>query len=133
MVMTKEQAIVIRDSVQEALNGLNISGVAFEVGRTSYNFVGTGTLKVSFAHVTDEGVVETPERIAFIKNAFSYGLNPSDIDKTFIDGMGVAYKITGLKPRRHKYPVSGTRLSDGKPYKFSEFQVQRGLPGGENG
>lgn len=127
MGITAQEIRTLRSYLQEAIDGLGVGDTTFEVGSASFNpREGHGHFKVTFASKTSAGIVETPERLAFIKYAFRYGLTPGNIDDNFVNN-GTEYRITGLKTRRPKYPISGVRVSDGKPFKFTEFQVQRGL------
>ena len=127
MGITKQDVRTLRGYLQEAIDGLGVGDTTFTVGSASFDSLeGHGTFKVGFASKTSSGVVETPERLAFIKYASSYGLTPENIDDTFVSN-GAVYKITGIKTRRPKYPISAVRVSDNRNFKFTEFQVQRGL------
>jgi len=79
------------------------------------------TFKPKFAVVTDSGVPADFERLAP-----KYGLEPSDFGKTFTS-LGRQFRITGIKPTRRQYPISGERVPDGKSYKFTAQQVVTGL------
>ena len=57
--------------------------------------------------------------------AFRFGLNDSDFGKTFTSN-GEQFTITGLNPRRKKYPVSAVN-SRGTSYKFGAESVKRHL------
>lgn len=64
-----------------------------------------------------DGEVKSREALEFERMATLYGFEPSDLGKTFMS-RGRRFKITGLKTRRHKYPISAECLDDGKGYKF---------------
>lgn len=53
----------------------------------------------------------------FVTHCGRYGFEPSDLGRSFAT-RGVAYTITGLHTKRHKYPISAERNYDGKPFKF---------------
>ncbi len=55
-----------------------------------------------------------------------YGLDPSDLGKTFKSGTA-SYKIVGLKRRNRKYPIVAKNLRNGKTYKFPTSFVKAGL------
>ena len=57
--------------------------------------------------------------------AKSYGLEPTDLGKTFMVN-GSLYTITGVSPSRPKFPIDGTR-SDGKKFKFPALTVKMAL------
>lgn len=123
MGITRQEVKTLRSYLQEAIDGLGVGDTTFTVGSASFDpIAGNGHFKVDFASITSEGVVETPERIDFIRFASNYGLTPDNIDDTFVTN-GTQYRITGLKTRRKKFPISGERVSDGKPFKFTADQV----------
>ncbi|WP_152533393.1 MULTISPECIES: hypothetical protein [unclassified Labrenzia] len=66
----------------------------------------------------EDGSLFEPDREMFEILAPQYGLDPSDFGKEF-DDRGERFRVTGLEPRRPKYPVNAERLSDRRKYKFS--------------
>ena len=60
------------------------------------------------------------------RHASMYGL-PVDAFGTVFRSNGTEYRICGISTRRPKYPVLGTRVSDGKKFKFTADVVIRGL------
>lgn len=81
-------------------------------------------IKLEVSEITG-GVALTPEREAFVKEAMSYGLSPTDLDAEFTANDGTVYKIVGLAPRSRKYPIVAARQPDGKAYKFGQETVVR--------
>lgn len=65
----------------------------------------------------------------FDENCHFYGLKPEDFGKTFKDGKGRPYKITGLCPERPKMVVKAVS-ADGKNYLFPAAGVIRALQNG---
>jgi hypothetical protein len=57
--------------------------------------------------------------------AKSYGLEPTDLGKTFMVNNNL-YVITGINPNRPKFPIAATR-SDGKKFKFPALTVKAAL------
>lgn len=81
------------------------------------------TLKFELMDVSPSGEVKSPEAEAWKLNAHRYGFQAEDLGGTFVS-RGETYKITGLKTRRPKYPVSATKLSNGRPHKFPVEMVK---------
>jgi hypothetical protein len=59
----------------------------------------------------------------FINYASMYGLEPSDLGKEF-KSRGKTYRITGFKPRSHKYPILAVNVRTGKAFKFMVEDVK---------
>lgn len=59
-----------------------------------------------------------PEKEDFELYASLYNLKPEDYGKEF-NSNGATYTLTGLNPRRPKYPISARR-QDGKRFKFTD-------------
>lgn len=69
-----------------------------------------------------DGSTLAPEQLLFEALAEAYGLSPSDYGREFTTGRET-FRITGIDPRRPKYPVSVERVSDRQGYKFTSDQV----------
>jgi len=67
----------------------------------------------------------TLEKAQFGLCAKAYGLEPTDLGKTFMVNNNL-YVITGINPNRPKFPISGVR-SDGKKFKFPALTVKAAL------
>jgi hypothetical protein len=63
---------------------------------------------------------------AFVKNAFMYGLKADDYGKTFMSN-GEEFRISGIKSRAKKYPITADRVRDGQSYKFPASLVKSKL------
>ena len=96
--------------------GLAIVGVGGTVGTTEF------LAKFECCEVSSDGVAQTKERSDFTDQATFFGLQASDLDRTFVS-QGNEFRIVGLKPGRSKYPIIGERLADGKRYKFPGEKV----------
>jgi hypothetical protein len=72
----------------------------------------------------ETGEALTREAQDFKRSAKQFGFEPEDLGSEFTV-RGTVYKITGLKTRRHKYPISAVRVSDGKGFKFPVESVKR--------
>jgi hypothetical protein len=83
---------------------------------------GNYRLKIECA-VEVNGQVMTHEVEDFKRYARHFGLEPSDLGKT-ITHLGEAYRVEGLKPKSHRFPVTATRLRDGKRYKIPASAVR---------
>lgn len=69
-----------------------------------------------------DGTALDPERLRFEALAEAFGLSPADFGRQF-DTARERFKITGIDPRRPKYPVSAERIPDGQGFKFTSDQV----------
>jgi hypothetical protein len=69
-----------------------------------------------------DGTALDPERLRFEALVEAFGLSPADYGRQFSTGRE-RFKITGIDPRRPKYPVSGERIPDGQGFKFTSDQV----------
>ncbi len=57
-----------------------------------------------------------------------YGLVPSDFGCTVFNSRGEECILNGINPRRSRFPILGTRVRDGKHFKFTIDIVNRVLP-----
>lgn len=69
-----------------------------------------------------DGTALDPERLRFEALAEAFGLSPADYGRLFSTGRE-QFRITGIDPRRPKYPVSAKRIPDGQGFKFTAEQV----------
>jgi hypothetical protein len=69
-----------------------------------------------------DGTALDPERLRFEALAEAFGLSPADYGRQFNTGRD-HFRITGIDPRRPKYPVSAERIPDGQGFKFTSNQV----------
>jgi hypothetical protein len=69
-----------------------------------------------------DGTALDPERLRFEALAEAFGLTPAYFGRQFSTGREL-FKITGIDPRRPKYPVSAERIPDGQGFKFTSEQV----------
>ena len=69
-----------------------------------------------------DGTAFNLEKDMFAYLAERYGLTPSDFGREFIAG-GERFRITGIDPKRPKYPVSAERLPDRRGFKFTAENV----------
>jgi hypothetical protein len=69
-----------------------------------------------------DGTALDPEKLLFGALAEAFGLSPDDYGRQFSTGRE-RFRITGIDPRRPKYPVSAERIPDGQRFKFTTDQV----------
>lgn len=69
-----------------------------------------------------DGSALDPDRLRFEALAEAFGLSPADYGCQFSTGRE-EFRITGIEPRRPKYPVSAERIPDGQGFKFTAEQV----------
>lgn len=122
MDITKTKAIFAE--LAEAVKEIEKKhGVSFSRGNGKYSDTDC-YMKVTFTDNDINGDVKTPEATAFENYADHYGLQKSDLNKTFTQ-RGETFKIVGLKTRSHKYPILCKKVSNGKGYKFPSEDVVR--------
>ncbi len=69
-----------------------------------------------------DGTALDPERLRFDALAEAFELTSTDCGRQFSTGREL-FRITGIAPRRTKYPVSAERIPDGQRFKFTSDQV----------
>jgi hypothetical protein len=69
-----------------------------------------------------DGSIFEPDKAMFELMAESYGLASGDFGREFSTG-NETFRITGIEPRRPKYPIKAERLTDRRGFKFSAENV----------
>lgn len=69
-----------------------------------------------------DGRTLDPEQLRFEALAEAFGLSPGDFGREFGTGRD-RFRITGIDPRRPKYPISAERVPDRQGFKFTSDQV----------
>jgi hypothetical protein len=107
----------------KALEGIAAEhGLSIRPGRHSFNDA-NANLKFTLSDITSSGEVLTPEAEAFKLQAARFGLSPDDLYGTFTF-QGEQFRITGLKTRRPKFPISAEKVSTGRAHKFTESSLR---------
>ena len=88
--------------------------------RLTGKYTDDGSVTVSFTFQT-AGATEY-ERTVAERNAVALGLPQDILGRSFLH-KGRVFTVTGIVPRRRKYPVSATR-DDGKAYKFAPVSIR---------
>lgn len=121
----RDTARILSEECAVALHAV-ASKYGLELVRKAGTF-GARELNVKFqlrsAEVGDGGVTITRESQTFKSLAPIYGLSPDDLGREFTTSNG-RYKITGLVPRRGKYPIQAVCVVTGKGFKFSADTVK---------
>jgi len=99
-------------------HGLVIQGSPLHEVNLRYGF--NFTIEVGIP--MSDGTILEPGRALFEVLAGDFGLNASDFGREF-RANGEAFRITGLSPRRPKYPIDAERLSDRGQFKFTAENV----------
>jgi len=89
-----------------AKHGLSFTRAGGRFSATTY------TPKISFSIVSESGIPAD-----FARLAPAYGLTVEDFGREFTTYSGT-YRVTGISPRRRKYPISAECVLTGKGYKF---------------
>ena len=69
-----------------------------------------------------DGTAFNLEKDRFEFLAEHYGLQPSDFDREFRTG-SERFRITGIDPKRPRYPISAERIPDRRGFKFTVENV----------
>ena len=121
--VTKAQIDKLRREIEKVLPGIAEKlGLSIKTGRAHYGHAGDLMLKV--AAVNEDGVVETPERLAWAGGARIRGLQQDLLDQTFTD-RGRTFRVAGLKTRSPKMCVVCVCEDNGKQYVFDAYSVRR--------
>ena len=113
---SKQNLGSIRRKMDEALKVIGEEfGINFVVGNIRFSEQEFKTQVTAVAQNGNENV--SPMEVAFKRNARSFGLKAEDFGKEFSTYNGT-YKITGMKPNNHKYPIIGECVRTGKSFKF---------------
>ena len=124
--MNKAELKHIRSRIDETLKALGEElCMQFHAGNCSYQ-EDRGTFKLEFIKRNENGTVTSQARKDFAKYSYMHGLKPEDIDRIF-ENRGEKYRVTGLLPRRRKYPIEAKRIKDGKCFIFGIDTVKREL------
>ncbi len=75
------------------------------------------TIKFEMLAPNASGEIESPEAKDFKRYAKQYGFEPEDLGSEFTH-RGEKFRITGLKTRRRRFPISAERIKDGRGFKF---------------
>jgi hypothetical protein len=113
------EAEMLRACVEVAAkHGLVAEGMGLQAMDLRWNF----EFGVRVSIPLPDGSTPDPERMLFEALAEEYGLSPDDFGREFSIGRE-RFVIADIDPRRPKYPVSATRVPDGKGYKFTAKNV----------
>ncbi|MDX8481530.1 hypothetical protein RFN28_24150 [Mesorhizobium sp. VK24D] len=69
-----------------------------------------------------DGTAFNLEKDMFVYLAEQYGLAASDLGREFTTG-SERFRITGIDPKRPKYPISAERIPDRRGFKFTAENV----------
>jgi hypothetical protein len=121
--MDRAKANAISADVEQAIAHLGMRhGIEIKVGRGS--FTGTSyTLKIESADISASGEVQSKEHVAFKRYADRYGLQASDLGRSF-EYDGRHYTIIGLNTRAPKRPIQ-TKTRSGKVYVWGSDFIAR--------
>lgn len=95
-------------------------GLKLSVGNISYSGKDM-TIKLNVALESYDAGKEQFER-----SCYRYGLKPEHYGAEFTSN-GKTFRLTGLNPRRPKYPISAVRVGDDKPFKFTKHVLTQVL------
>jgi hypothetical protein len=93
-----------------------------EGGRMTFSPGHNLSFKLTLSQKDTAGVASNPEVEEFKVFCTSFGLKPTDLHRVFRI-RGEDYQLLGLRRRRHRFPFSVKRVSDGKRFKFAADSV----------
>ena len=99
-------------------HGLVAEGLGIQAMDLRWNF----EFGVRVSIPLPDGSTLDPERMLFEALAEEFGLSPDDFGREFSTGQE-RFRVAAIDPRRPKYPISATRIPDGKGYKFTAENV----------
>ena len=101
-----------------AKHGLVAEGLGVQAMDLRWNF----EFGVRVSIPLPDGSTLDPDRILFEALAEEFSLSPDDFGREFSTGRE-RFRVAGIDPRRPKFPISATRIPDGKGYKFTAENV----------
>lgn len=120
--LDKKNLNLLRGKMSAALQAVATEfGLKIEVGSCRFN-LNSAEFKVEVSTISSDGTVNSREAVAFQRNASFFGLEPTDLGRTFRSG-GETYTITGLRPNAPRFPVLAER-ADGRSFKFPSENVK---------
>lgn len=128
----KQEVRRIRVAIEDALEKVgNQYGVQIKGGSGSFSSNNL-TLKLEASIVGENGEVKSKESETFKLYAKMYGLDPTDLGKTFTTFSNKTFEITGLMTRSRKYPIIVKDVITGKGFKFAVLEVKSLLERSKN-
>lgn len=99
-------------------------GISLKVGNIHFTR-NEATIKLT-ANAIKGGQVLTKEAADWNRHAKNHGITKS-VGDTFVSN-GAEYKITGWSTRRHRFPISSIRVSDGRSFKHCISAIRPANP-----
>ena len=122
----RETCRILRDTINHTLSSVgNRLGLKITAGSASYD-PQQATFKLECATLNSNGDPITKTVTDFTRNACLYGLEASDLGRSF-ESVGDTWTLVGLSPRSRKFPFLCRKERDGKIYKMAERVVKHGL------
>ncbi len=84
--------------------------------------------KIEMSEPNAQGQVESPHVTAFKTHCKLFGLEPTDLGRTFVS-RGRTFKIVGILPKCYKNPIAADAVDNGKKFKFPVEVVKAGFGG----
>ena len=127
--MNRTKAKIVTKDINEALVsvGRKHNLVLTVDGGTTYSSDSI-SMRIKGYEPDDTGTIETDEMKEFKFLSKLYGLKPDDLGREF-EYKGRQYKITGLKARRKKFPISVVETETNRMWKFPASIVTKALEG----
>jgi hypothetical protein len=126
--ITRSNLKILQGEIEETLTALGEKlGVKFTPGNAKFSPT-SATFKLEVAIINPDGTAETKVRTDFKRYATVCGMKPEWLDQQ-ITSQGKPYKILGLMPNSHKYPVLVECLRSGRNFKLMADSVIRGMEG----
>jgi len=123
MILDQEEMTHLRRRLQEHLDILAKElGVRIAVGLATFT-ANNAIFKVEVAALQEDGTAVTRQAEHFQRLARTYGLEPTDLGRTFRDGAKV-YKIVGARPRNREYPILAEEVGTRIVFKFPANRVK---------
>lgn len=118
----------IKQDMRDALESVaEKHGISIEVPVGGSFYPTRANVKVEVSTFGEDGQAKSKKADDFAILATRYGLDPSDLGRTFKQGRHT-FTVIGLNPRAHKFPINCDR-DDGKKFKFPSSTVKYALSG----
>ncbi|MFA6619456.1 MAG: hypothetical protein WCT23_10380 [Candidatus Neomarinimicrobiota bacterium] len=118
--MDKSDIEVIRRELNTILGAYGTKkGIQFQLGSITYSSNQFGCRLTATSGTTTEDV----DKVNWNKNCRRFGFTPEEFGKT-VKFNGSNYRLVGIKPRSHRYPIVVEHTGNHRRFKLTEYTVK---------
>lgn len=95
------------------------NGILFQIGTITYS---SNQFKCQLTATSGE-TKEDADKVEWNKNCHRFGFTPEEFGKT-VKFNGSNYRLVGIKPRSHRYPIIVEHTVTKRRFKLTEYTVK---------